>query len=148
MAGAGLSRTVYYRHFDGLPNVLLTLLRMIEGELVAPMLAPVTYPETSLRELLAGGVDTFARYGPSCGHSTTPPARTRRSKPPIPRSSSASLSRLLRRLAQTSERTEIARALNLMNRQYVMETLGKDPGFDREHALETLLTIWGAVARP
>ena len=27
MAGAGLSRTVFYRHFDGLPDVLLTLLR-------------------------------------------------------------------------------------------------------------------------
>ena len=35
-----------------------------------------------------------------------------------------------------------------MNGQYLMETLGKDPGFDRELALETLLTIWGAVARP
>jgi hypothetical protein len=42
---------------------------------------------------------------------------------------------------------EIARALNLMNGHYLMETLGKDPHFDRELALETLLAIWTAVAR-
>ena len=39
MAEAGLSRTVFYRQFDCMPDVLLTLLRMIEDELVAPMLA-------------------------------------------------------------------------------------------------------------
>ena len=105
MAGAGLSRTVFYRHFDGLPDVLLTLLRMIEGELVAPMLAPVTDAETWLRELLAGGVDTFAGTVRSCERSTTPPARTRRSRPRIPQSSTASSSRRQRRLDRTSERT-------------------------------------------
>jgi hypothetical protein len=35
-----------------------------------------------------------------------------------------------------------------MNGHYLMETLGRDPAFDRELALETLLTVWTAVARP
>jgi hypothetical protein len=41
---------------------------------------------------------------------------------------------------------ELARALNLMNGHYLMDTLGKNPDFDRELALETLVTIWSAVA--
>ena len=39
MAEAGLSRTVFYRHFDGLPEVVLALLAKIEAEL-AGHLAP------------------------------------------------------------------------------------------------------------
>jgi AcrR family transcriptional regulator len=38
MAQAGLSRTVFYRHLDDMPDVLLTLLRMIEGELASARL--------------------------------------------------------------------------------------------------------------
>ena len=34
-----------------------------------------------------------------------------------------------------------------MNVQYLMETLGRDPDFDRELAQRTLLTVWSAVAR-
>jgi AcrR family transcriptional regulator len=147
MAEAGLSRTVFYRHFDGLPDVLLTLLRMIEGELAAPMLAPVTDPETWLRELLEGGVETFARYGPflrALDHAAGQDAE-------IEAAYCAVVDRFIEQTAEAigpGERAyEIARALNLMNGHYLMETLGRDPGFDRDLALETLLTIWGAVAR-
>jgi TetR/AcrR family transcriptional regulator, ethionamide resistance regulator len=146
MGEAGLSRTVFYRHFDGLPDVLLTLLRMIEGELAAPMLAPVTDPESWLRELLASGVETFARYGPflrALDHAGGQDAE-------IEAAYSAVVDRFIEQTAEAigpDERSyEIARALNLMNGRYLMETLGKDPDFDRELALETLLTIWGGVA--
>ena len=148
MAEAGLSRTVFYRHFDGMPDVLLTLLRMIEGELVAPMLVPVTDPDTWLRELLASGVETFARYGPfmrALDHAAGQDAE-------IEAAYSAVVERFIEQTAETiggadEHAYELARALNLMNRHYLMETLGKDPDFDREVALETLLTIWDAVAR-
>jgi len=40
---------------------------------------------------------------------------------------------------------ELARALNLMNGQYLLDTLGRDPGFDRELALDTLMAVWGPV---
>jgi AcrR family transcriptional regulator len=147
MADAGLSRTVFYRHFDGLPDVLLTLLRMIEGELAAPMLAPVTDPESWLRELLASGVESFARYGPflrALDHAAGQDAE-------IEAAHGAVIDRFIEQTAEAigpgRRSYEIARALNLMNGHYLMETLGKDPGFDRELALETLLTIWGAVTR-
>jgi AcrR family transcriptional regulator len=147
MAVAGLSRTVFYRHFDGLPEVLLALLRTIEAELFAPMLAPASDAESWLRELLAGGVETFARYGPflrALDHAAGQDAE-------IEAAYCAVVDRFVEQTAAAlgpGERPyEIARALNLMNGRYLMETLGKDPDFDRELALETLLTIWRAVAR-
>ena len=78
MAEAGLSRTVFYRHFEALPQVVLALLAKL------------------------------------------PPG---------------------------AESYELARALNLMNSQYLMDTLGRDPGFDRELAQRTLLAIWSATAQ-
>jgi AcrR family transcriptional regulator len=147
MAEAGLSRTVFYRHFDGLAEVLLTLLGRIEAELAAPMATGEGDGETWLRDLLAGGVETFARYGPflrALDHAAGQDAQ-------IEAAYCAVVDRFVAQTAAAigpGERAyEIARALNLMNGHYLMETLGKDPEFDRELALETLLTIWGAVAR-
>ena len=40
---------------------------------------------------------------------------------------------------------ELARALNLMNGNYLLETLGRDPDFDRALAVETLMAVWGPV---
>lgn len=40
---------------------------------------------------------------------------------------------------------ELARALNLMNIHYLLETLGRDPGFDRQLARDTLLAIWAPL---
>ena len=97
MTRAGLSRTVFYRHFDGLPEVLLTLLSRIE----AAYCAVVDRFTTEIAEGMGGGERAY----------------------------------------------ELARALNLMNGHYLMDTLGKDPDFDRELALDTLLAVWGAVVR-
>jgi TetR/AcrR family transcriptional regulator, ethionamide resistance regulator len=147
MGEAGLSRTIFYRHFDGLPEVLLTLLRRIEDELAAPLAAGPSSEETWLRDLLAGGVETFARYGPflrALDHAAGQDAE-------IEAAYCAVVDRFVAQTAAAigpDERAyEIARALNLMNGHYLMETLGKDPHFDRELALETLLAIWTAVAR-
>jgi AcrR family transcriptional regulator len=136
MSEAGLSRTVFYRHFDGLPDVLLTLLHRIEAELAAPM------DSGDLRELLANSVDIFARYGPflrALDHAAGQDAE-------IEAAYCALVDRFTEQIAATLGSYELARALNLMNGHYLMDTLGKDPQFDRELALETLLTIWGAVA--
>ena len=147
MAEAGLSRTVFYRHFDGLPEVVLALLAKIEAEL-AGHLAGGPPGEQWLREVLAAGVEMFARHGVflralnhAAGHDAEIEA--------------AYCAFVDRWIAETAallgpgERAyELARALNLMNGQYLMETLGRDPAFDRELALETLLTVWSAVTRP
>jgi TetR/AcrR family transcriptional regulator, ethionamide resistance regulator len=140
MSEAGLSRTVFYRHFDGLPEVLLTLLDKIEADLAAPM------DTGDLRELLANSVEIFARYGPflrALDHAAGQDAE-------IEAAYCALVDRFTEQIAAGlggGERAyELARALNLMNGHYLMDTLGKDPDFDRDLALETLVTIWSAVA--
>ncbi|HEX5780936.1 MAG TPA: TetR/AcrR family transcriptional regulator [Solirubrobacteraceae bacterium] len=139
MSEAGLSRTVFYRHFDGLPEVLLTLLGKIEVELAAPM------DSGDLRELLANSVEIFARYGPflrALDHAAGQDAE-------IEAAYCALVDRFTEQIAAGlgggPRAYELARALNLMNGHYLMDTLGKDPDFDRELALETLLTIWSRV---
>jgi len=140
MSRAGLSRTVFYRHFDGLPEVLLTLLAKIEVELAAPM------EGGDLRDVIANSVETFARYGPflrALDHAAGQDAE-------IESAYCALVDRFTEQIAEGlggGERAyELARALNLMNGHYLMDTLGRDPDFDRELALDTLVTIWGAVA--
>ena len=139
MNRAGLSRTVFYRHFDGLAEVLLELLDRIEADLAAPM-------GGDLRDLLANSVDIFARYGPflrALDHAAGQDAE-------IESAYCALVDRFTEQIAEGlggGERAyELARALNLMNGHYLMDTLGKDPDFDRELALATLVTIWSAVA--
>ena len=147
MLEAGLSRTVFYRHFDGLPEVVLALLAKIEAEL-AGRLAAGPPDEDWLREVLAAGVDTFARHGVflrALNHAAGHDAE-------IEVAYCAFVDRWIAETATMmgpGERAyELARALNLMNGHYLMETLGRDPEFDRELALDTLLTVWSAVARP
>jgi AcrR family transcriptional regulator len=141
MSRAGLSRTVFYRHFDGLAEVLLALLGRIEAELAAPM------DTGDLRALLANSVETFARYGAflrALDHAAGQDAE-------IEAAYCALVDRFTEQIAAGMgggpRAYELARALNLMNGHYLMDTLGKDPEFDRELVLETLVTIWSAVAR-
>jgi TetR/AcrR family transcriptional regulator, ethionamide resistance regulator len=142
MSEAGLSRTVFYRHFDGLPEVLLALLDRIEVELAAPM------DGGDLRALLSNSVAIFARYGPflrALDHAAGQDAE-------IEAAYCALVDRFTEQIAEGvgggPRAYELARALNLMNGHYLMDTLGKDPAFDRELALETLLTIWSRVLEP
>src|SRR3954468_10829181 len=61
MAEAGLSRTVFYRHFDGLPELMLSLLTTIRDELAAELSAEPGPGFT--RAVLEAAVDVYARHG-------------------------------------------------------------------------------------
>jgi TetR/AcrR family transcriptional regulator, ethionamide resistance regulator len=146
MAQAGLSRTVFYRHFDGLPEVVLALLARIEADL-AERLADAPAGGDWLQDVLAGAVDVFARHGrflralnAAAGHDAE-----------IEAAYCAFVERWVEETAPAlggGERgLELSRALHLMNGHYLMETLGRDPDFDRGLALDTLLRVWTAVAR-
>jgi AcrR family transcriptional regulator len=147
MVEAGLSRTVFYRHFDGLPEVVLALLGKIEAELAGHLVGGPP-DEQWLRQVLAAAVDMFARHGVflrALNHAAGQDAEIE----------AAYCAFVDRWIAETAaligpgERAyELARALNLMNGNYLIETLGRDPEFDRELALGTLLTVWTAVMRP
>jgi TetR/AcrR family transcriptional regulator, ethionamide resistance regulator len=145
MAAAGLSRTVFYRHFDGLPEVVLALLERIEAEVAAELLEGEP-GEDWLADVLAAAVDMFAEHGRFLRALNAAAG----SDAEIESAYCAFLERWVQETGNAfggGERAiELARALHLMNGHYLMETLGRDPGFDRELALSTLLTVWrGAV---
>src|SRR5215210_1086478 len=61
MAEAGLSRTVFYRHFDGLPELVLSRLDAVARELSAALSAEPGPGFT--RQVLEAAVDAYARHG-------------------------------------------------------------------------------------
>jgi AcrR family transcriptional regulator len=86
MAEAGLSRTVFYRHYDGLPEVVLELFATVAAGLATALEAD------DLHGTLAAAVDAFAIHGPLMRvttRSSRPPTRrwSTRSRPAWPTSS-------------------------------------------------------------
>jgi AcrR family transcriptional regulator len=146
MADAGLSRTVFYRHFDGLPQVVLALLDRIEADL-EEQIPPGPADEQWMQTMLTIAVNVFADHARFLRALDDAAAHDAE----IEHAWRAFVIRWVDETAAllppTPECYELARALNLMNVQYLMETLGHDPSFDRTLAQNTLLTVWSAVAR-
>jgi AcrR family transcriptional regulator len=152
MAEAGLSRTVFYRHFDGLPELMLSLLTAIRDELAAELSAEPGPGFT--RTVLEAAVDVYARHGPFL-RAVAEGASHDASLDAAYRAVVDGFTAMMAALAADSmaagrmrrgDPYEVARALNHMNIGYLLDTLGRDPGFDRRLALDTLLSIWDAVA--
>jgi AcrR family transcriptional regulator len=153
MAEAGLSRTVFYRHFDGLPELVLSRLREITDELLAVL--DVEPAPGRTREILAAAVEAFAVHGPfmravdeAASHDGEIEAAYRALVDGFTAVMAGQIQAGMDdgRIAPGNAH-ELARALNLMNREYLLETLGRDPSFDRALALDTLGHVWDAVAR-
>jgi TetR/AcrR family transcriptional regulator, ethionamide resistance regulator len=153
MAEAGLSRTVFYRHFDGLAELVLARMRGIGDELFAE-LSEEPGPEFQ-RTVLTAAVDSFARHGTfmravhdAASHDADIEAAYRAYVDTFTDAMAALFEESIAAgRAPAGDPHELARALNLMNVHYLLDTLGRDPGFDRELVLQTLLTIWRAVVQ-
>jgi AcrR family transcriptional regulator len=147
MTEAGLSRTVFYRHYDGLPEVVLELFEAVAAELAAEL------ESGELREILVAATRAFAVHGPlmravdeAAGHDAV-----------IERANRAVVDAFTARMAEQLQAAmdegrvrpgdpyELARALNLMNQRYLLDTVARDPGFDQERAVRALLAVWEPV---
>jgi AcrR family transcriptional regulator len=152
MAEAGLSRTVFYRHFDGLPELMLGLLESIRAELAAELSGEPGPGFT--RAVLEAAVDVYGRHGPflravaeAASHDAAMDAAYRDVVDGFTAMMAAlAADSMAAGRMRPGDPHEVARALNLMNIGYLTDTLGRDPDFDRTLALETLASIWAAVA--
>lgn len=144
MAEAGLSRTVFYRHFDGLAAVVLALLGQITDELRDTLVSQ------EMEDILAAAVQMFARHGPflravmeAASHDAEIEAAYEAMVARFTAIMTGQFEQGIRegRVAP-GDPGELARAMNLMNIHYLLDTLGRDPGFDRRLAYETLLAVW------
>jgi AcrR family transcriptional regulator len=154
MALTGHTRTVFYRHFDDLPDVAVRLLQEIGGELYEISQEWAADTEGSAegdRRALAQIVDFFVRHGPlvrsiaeGASHDEAIELIYRSFIDTFVEMTEKSLSaRLENGSIQPLDAREVARALTWMNERYFLESFGREPQADPERALEAVWTIWG-----
>jgi AcrR family transcriptional regulator len=153
MAEAHLARTVFYRHFDSLADVVLSLLdeAVADAERVAYSAEHPEKPEV-LYAMLDRGVELWARHG----HLLAAVEEASHHDPAVAAAYGAAFERTVESTATMMatavenghyrlEPRPVARALLRMNEGYLTDALARDPHPDREEALRTLWTIWSRV---
>jgi AcrR family transcriptional regulator len=147
MAEAGLSRTVFYRHFDGLPELVLSLFEGVAAELAAEL-------ETGdVAEILGAAARAFSAHGPlllAIDQAASHDAVIERTYRAISDRFTARMGEQLQErmdegVVRPGDPYELARALNLMNQRYLLDTVARDPGFEPERAVRALLDVWEPV---
>lgn len=158
MREAGFGRTIFYRHFDDLADLLLRAAGEALGELFE---AQQTFSEARLhagpdvvRDALGPAVATWERHGPllraiseaaAGGDERIAAARAR-----ILVQFDALLADAMRASPHLlrhplGDRLETARALNLLNEAYLMDTFGREPRVTPQVALRTITELWVAL---
>jgi AcrR family transcriptional regulator len=157
MREAGLGRTIFYRHFDDLLDLLLgTAREAVEGiyqAQVSLVQAGTVDPGTATREAFEAAVAVYLRHGPllrciqeaAAGDEELAPGYAE-----MRRRFDALAEQALRELGYAGREppanlSEIARALNRMNETYLTDTFGREPRVAPEVAVQTLTDIWDAV---
>lgn len=159
MREAGLGRTIFYRHFDDLADLLMgTSREAIEGLFQAQLSLVRSHPDDpgdALRQAFEAAVGVYQQHGPLLRCLAEAAAGDEQ----IAAGYNEMRSRFddlagqaLRALADApgeppANLGEIARALNLMNETYLTNTFGREPRVAPELAVQTLMEIWDAVIR-
>jgi TetR/AcrR family transcriptional regulator, ethionamide resistance regulator len=159
MREAGFGRTIFYRHFDDLADMLLRASReaideLYEAQSGLGQARPDQDPDAVPRALRAA-VDVYQRHGPLLRGVAEAAAGDEQ----IARDYAAMRKRFddfaeqslhgVADLGQTplADVAETARALNLMGESYLLDAFGREPRVSPETAVATLTEIWDAVIR-
>jgi AcrR family transcriptional regulator len=147
MAEAGLARTVFYRHFAGLPHLLVARLEDLREALTraGDPLVP-GYTEAVLRR----AVEVFAEHG-AILRAIDDAARRDADVEVAYREFTEWAVEATAQLfdlgveagnLQPFDTRNVARALTLLNRGYLLDTLTGERLEDPELVLRTLMTVW------
>jgi AcrR family transcriptional regulator len=153
MSEAGLGRTIFYRHFDDLGDLLMRTSREAIEELWQAQSRLVAHGPADPRHALVAAADVFSRHGPLL--------RCVREAADVDERVAEGYSAMRRRFDELAEQAlrdilgeaappnlaETARALQLMNETYLTDAFGREPRVSPETAVETLAGIWDAVLR-
>lgn len=155
MAKAGLSRTIFYRHFNDLPALVTELLQQlgngIDTHAVEAAKSIAVEPTSEwVREILRPSVDFFADHGAmfrGVADAVGADDRLREAYESIMRYFTSVTADGLGRLRDSGRLSgvdveSVSAALNAMNERYMLRTLGSEPQEDRERVLDTLVVIW------
>jgi len=132
MAQAGLARTIFYRHFEGLPDLVLAA---VDDVVIDEAAAPA-----DLHDVLERAVTLFARHGRLL-------AAVEEAAHHDPEAERAYREAFERSVDATSALAPapVARALMHLNTSYLTDVLVRAPEPDLDEAVDTLWTIWSRV---
>jgi AcrR family transcriptional regulator len=159
MREAGIGRTLFYRHFDDLGDLLLRASREAIEELYEAQRslarARADLDPEAVRRAVQAAVDVYQRHGPLIRCVTEAAAadeQIARDYEVLRRRFDDFAEHSLREVAGLGETApanvaETARALNLMNVSYLLDAFGREPRVSPETAAQTLTEIWDAVIR-
>lgn len=155
MTEAELSRTIFYRHFSGLHEILLGMLDSLLSAVVAEAEGDPD-DRGMLRRQLALVVATMREHGPlmlaldeAAHHDHAVEAAYRAWIDHTVAVSAELIERGVER-GHTPPMPvhDVARALTAMNASYMLELVARDPDFDPDAALEALWTVWSRTTWP
>ncbi len=160
MSRTGHTRTVFYRHFDDVPALVLALIEEVGGELFAVAQEWAQTDQVGpgvARERLGAFVDFHARNGPLV-HAVAEAAHhdetVDQAYGGMVESFIAITARAIQERVDSGDLApldapEVARALVRMLNGYLDDTFGRRTGeVDRDRALEVVWTIWTRTLFP
>ena len=160
MDRAGLERTLFYRHFENVGQLLLTTGRHAIDDLYSAQVQLAATradhrPET-IRQALELPVQIYRQHGPLLRAVSEAVAANQLDavdQEMIRRRFDDLVADALRAGAaenghELENPEETARALNLMNEGYLLDCFGREPRVDVDTATRTLARIWSPIIRP
>jgi TetR/AcrR family transcriptional regulator, ethionamide resistance regulator len=160
MGRAELGRTIFYRHFEDLEDLLLRVAREAVDELYAAQLALAStrlhHGPDAVRPAIELAVGVYERHGPVLRVVAEAAAgdelvATRQAQARL--RFDGLVAQALTAVAQETGRAladvnETARALNLLAESYLLDAFGREPRVSVETAVQTLSEIWVALVNP
>lgn len=148
MAEAGLGRTIFYRHFDDLGDLLGRTCREAIEELYDAQRGLGELGPGAVRDALRNAVEVYARHGPllrAVSEAAAADPMVAANYAAMQRRFDELVEQALRGMVETADLTETARALGLLNVSYLLDAFGRDPRVSVDTAVQTLTEIWEAV---
>jgi len=157
MREAGFGRTIFYRHFDDLADLLMGAAREAINELFeahrALAEARLGDGPDVVRQTIEPAVAVYQRHGPllrAIAEAAADDERVAAGQEAMRQRFDELLADALREMPHIAAHppadiAETARALNLLNTSYLLDAFGREPRVSAETAVQTLSEIWVAV---
>jgi AcrR family transcriptional regulator len=157
MRRAGLGRTIFYRHFDDLGDLIVRAAREAIEELYETQRtlgdARIGAEPEDVRRAIEPVVAVYERHGPllrAIAEAAASDEQVNAGQRAMRERFDALVERALLRVwpggvPPPADLGETARALNLANEAYLLDAFGREPRIAPERAVRTLTEIWDAV---
>jgi TetR/AcrR family transcriptional regulator, ethionamide resistance regulator len=157
MREAGIGRTIFYRHFDDLADLLMRAAREAVEELYeahrALAAAHLGDGPDVIRQTIEPAVSVYQRHGPllrAIAEAAADDEQVAAGQEAMRQRFDELLADALREMLRIAAHppadiAETARALNLLDTSYLLDAFGREPRVSAETAAQTLTEIWVAT---